>query len=87
MILGGIPYYYSFFRPDYSVAQNIDMLFFSKQGKLNGEYRRLFKSIFKNPDYLNSQPINVWRGYAFENVCFNHITQIKKALEARSIKG
>ena len=27
-----------------------------------------------------SQRINVWRGYSFENVCFNHIEQIKRAL-------
>ena len=175
MILGGIPYYYSFFRPDYSVAQNIDMLFFSKQAKLKGEYRRLFKSVFKNPDYLmeitshlatkrsgftrkellndmklkdgsvfkdaldalmasdfvekyvpfgkgsretvykltdpfclfylhfindktgldedfwqknlNSQSINVWRGFAFENVCFNHIKQIKRALEIGGVSS
>ena len=47
-----IPYYYSFFRPDYSVAQNIDMLFFEKQAKLREEYDRLFKSVFKNPVFL-----------------------------------
>ena len=29
---------------------------------------------------LSSQQIVSWRGYAYENVCFNHITQIKKAL-------
>ena len=27
-----------------------------------------------------SQSVVTWRGYAFENVCFNHIEQIKKAL-------
>ena len=27
-----------------------------------------------------AQPIVTWRGYAFENVCFNHIEQIKRAL-------
>ncbi len=27
-----------------------------------------------------SQAVVTWRGYAFENVCFNHIEQIKKAL-------
>ena len=27
-----------------------------------------------------SQEIVSWRGYAFENVCFNHVSQIKKAL-------
>jgi AAA+ ATPase superfamily predicted ATPase len=29
---------------------------------------------------VTSPPIITWRGYAFENVCFNHIEQIKKAL-------
>ena len=31
-------------------------------------------------DHLESQEVVVWRGFAFENVCFNHIKQIKKAL-------
>lgn len=29
---------------------------------------------------IDSQNIVTWRGLAFENVCFNHISQIKKAL-------
>lgn len=29
---------------------------------------------------LNTQQIVVWRGLAFENLCFNHIDQIKEAL-------
>ena len=29
---------------------------------------------------ITSQPVVTWRGYAFENVCFNHIDQIKAAL-------
>ncbi|MBQ7568717.1 ATP-binding protein [bacterium] len=29
---------------------------------------------------VTSQPVVTWRGYAFENVCFNHVEQIKKAL-------
>ncbi len=29
---------------------------------------------------IDSQPIVSWRGLAYENVCFNHIGQIKKAL-------
>jgi hypothetical protein len=28
----------------------------------------------------SAQPVVTWRGFAFENVCFNHIKQIKKAL-------
>ena len=29
---------------------------------------------------VTSHSISAWRGFAFENVCFNHINQIKKAL-------
>ncbi len=29
---------------------------------------------------VNAQPVVTWRGFAFENVCFNHIGQIKQAL-------
>lgn len=29
---------------------------------------------------VSSQSLSPWRGFAFENVCFNHIPQIKKAL-------
>lgn len=29
---------------------------------------------------ITSQALSTWRGYAFENVCFNHIEQLKKAL-------
>lgn len=29
---------------------------------------------------VTSQPVVIWRGYAFENLCFNHIPQIKRAL-------
>lgn len=32
-----------------------------------------------------SQPVTIWRGYAFENVCFNHIKQIKKALGIQGV--
>ena len=29
---------------------------------------------------IASQEVVSWRGFAYENVCFNHVTQIKKAL-------
>lgn len=32
-----------------------------------------------------SQPVAVWRGFAFENVCFNHIGQIKRALGIQGV--
>ena len=168
MVFGGIPFYLGYMDSRYSLAQNINRLFFSEKGRLKHEFDRLFDSIFVNPEvsksivrflytknagytrkeivdsniltnggrltsHLNSliacnfiikyvpfglgkrqecyklvdpfclfylhfiegqtklnekqweqsigtPPINTWRGLAFENVCFNHIEQIKKAL-------
>ena len=175
MILGGIPYYLGYLRADLSLAQNIDELFFSERPILDGEYDRLFNSIFSNPEkakkiveflhtrnkgytrkeiskgtgipsgseltkflnsvvasdfaikyisfgdgkrdecykltdpfclfYLhflkgknktgtnfwqnnmNSAPINSWRGISFENVCFQHIRQIKHTLAIEGIES
>lgn len=175
MLLGGIPYYLNYFKRGYSLAQNIDELFFSKNGQLNLEYERLFASIFTNPEMMKkiisalakktagmtrknlveitgikdggtltkalnalivsdfiekyvpfgfkkneehyklidpfcifynhfihnkkslpsdfwqregtSAEINSWRGFAFENVCFNHIPQIKEALGIRGVSS
>ena len=167
MILGGVPYYLNYFQSGESLAQNIDRILFSRQGKLRDEYHRLFASVFTNPELMkkivsqlylrnagytrseiaeqigmqdggtlsqslnaliasdfvvkyvpfgkgkkehyklvdpfcmfylhfidnrkqvdenfwqqnvSSQQVVSWRGYSYENVCFNHIPQIKKAL-------
>lgn len=50
MILGGIPYYLDYFTPAYSLAQNVDALFFRKRAKLGDEFERLFNSIFDRAD-------------------------------------
>ena len=50
MAVGGVPYYLGLFRPTESPAQGIDRLFFSENGELLKEYRRLFSSLFRNPD-------------------------------------
>ena len=38
-------------------------------------------------DNLNSGAVSAWRGYAFENVCFNHISQIKNALGITGVES
>lgn len=168
MIFGGIPYYLGYIENSMSLAQNVDRLFFSRQGVLKNEFDRLFNSVFSSPETIKSivrmlysrnagftrkeiaENLNMsdggilsknlnaliagdfvikyvpfgfskrqehyklvdpfclfylhfvqnqtrsnekywqqntsapsvvsWRGLAFENVCFNHIEQIKKAL-------
>ena len=50
MVMGGVPYYFSLLDKNKSFAENIDQLFFSKNGELKMEYRRLYGSLFRNPD-------------------------------------
>lgn len=48
MILGGTPYYLSLLRPDLSLTQNVDWLFFSENGELKREFDFLFRSLFND---------------------------------------
>lgn len=50
MILGGIPYYWSFLRKGLSVAQNIDQLMFSETAQLRDEFEALYAVLFKRPE-------------------------------------
>ncbi len=50
MILGGIPFYLDCFDPSFSLAQNIDRLFFNAKAKLGDEFDRLFTSVFDHAD-------------------------------------
>lgn len=50
MVFGGIPYYLDMLQRDKSLAQNIDMLFFSKNGRLRMEFQRLYQSLFEDSD-------------------------------------
>jgi len=54
MILGGIPFYWSLLDKGLSLAQNIDQIFFAKNGKLINEFNQLYASLFKSPElYTN----------------------------------
>jgi len=50
MILGGIPYYWSFLRKGNSVVQNIDELFFVENAKLSDEFDALYAILFNRPE-------------------------------------
>lgn len=50
MIFGGIPYYLGYYNRRYSLAQNIDALYFRENGPLHYEYERLFQSLFRNAE-------------------------------------
>ncbi len=46
MAFGGIPYYWSMLKKGESVAQSLDRLLFSQEGKLRNEFRDVFGSLF-----------------------------------------
>lgn len=46
MAMGGIPYYLEHIQTNRSVAQNIDVLFFTNTGVLRTEYHNLYRSLF-----------------------------------------
>jgi len=48
MIFGGIPYYLSLMKKQFSLAQNVDNLCFAEKGMLRNEFENLYASLFKN---------------------------------------
>lgn len=50
MVFGGIPYYLGLVNGKYSLAQNIDNLFFSQEGEMRREFSRLFKTLFSSSE-------------------------------------
>lgn len=50
MVMGGVPYYLKQLQRGKSVAQNIDEMFFQKNGRLDGEYEELYASLYSNPE-------------------------------------
>ena len=50
MILGGIPYYWSFLERGRSVAQEVDRLFFRQGAQLKDEFEALYDTLFSRPE-------------------------------------
>jgi AAA+ ATPase superfamily predicted ATPase len=50
MIMGGVPFYWSFIRKGESLSQNIDRLFFYDNAPFKNEFEALYASIFKRPE-------------------------------------
>ena len=50
MVFGGSAYYWSILDRSESLTQNIDRLFFTRNGELANEFRRLYRSLFTNPE-------------------------------------
>ena len=50
MIMGGIPFYLNLLKSSMSLSQNIDNIFFRKNGELHDEFSRLYQTLFSNSD-------------------------------------
>ena len=50
MALGGVPYYLGLLNKDESFAMNIDRLFFSEDEEFRREYKRLYSTLFNQPE-------------------------------------
>lgn len=172
MVFGGIPYYLRYIDGRYSLGENIDRLFYHKNGALKEEFEKLFASSFDNAQVTSAivkalfsrrigltreeikqaiskkdgevlsdgikalevsgfivkyvplqekkeqyyklidpfclfylrfvegkttldehfytdndadNSLNSWKGFAFENLCYNHLDQIKNALQIRGV--
>lgn len=48
MAMGGIPYYLRLLDRHFSLAQNMDRLFFNESSLLEGEFNNLYASLFRN---------------------------------------
>lgn len=54
MIIGGIPFYYSLLNVQESLVQNVDRLFFRKNGELRTEFEELYNALFSNTEKYTS---------------------------------
>lgn len=79
MAIGGVPYYMSLFDKADSPAIGLDRLFFSENGELRKEYRRLFSSLFRNPhpyleiiSLLAKNPSGLTRDEMSERLCISN---------------
>lgn len=50
MVFGGVPYYLNYLKSQYSLAQNVDIIFFNENSPLKYEFGQMFNALFKNSD-------------------------------------
>ena len=50
MLFGGVPYYLSLLRPNFSLPENVDSLIFRRGGDLSNEMTELYNALFKSAD-------------------------------------
>lgn len=94
MIFGGVPYYWSFLKKEYSLVLNIDNILFSKNAPLRDEYRYLYASIFKKPEIyikiieaLANKKIGLTREEIIKETDIANTGDLSKKLEELEVCG
>ena len=94
MVFGGVPYYWGFLRKGAGLAQNLDELLFAEDGKLRGEFGRLFRSLFKDSrmhvetlESLARRKAGKTRSEILEDVPFSDGGKFSECLEALEACG
>ena len=64
MVIGGVPYYWSFYKKGLSVPQFIDSLFYTKNAQLSNEFKYIFSSLFASPE----EYVKIIRALALKNI-------------------
>lgn len=88
MVMGGIPYYWSFLHRGESPSQAIDRIFFADDAPLANEYDSLYASLFKNPtphiaiiSALASKKSSMLRSDILQSTGLTDNTAFSKAIE------
>ena len=94
MVLGGVPYYWSFLRKGYSWSQNIDSLFFVENADLRNEFDALYSSLFRNPEpyvqivtAMSKKKVGMTRGEVANALGQDHGGTLSKILKDLELCG
>lgn len=94
MVLGGVPYYWSFLRKGYSWSQNIDSLFFTENADLRNEFDALYSSLFRNPEpyvqivtAMSKKKVGMTRGEVANALGQDHGGTLSKILKDLELCG
>ena len=94
MVFGGIPFYLDYLSSQYTLAENVDNLFFGRGGALRNEFDRLFLSSFDNAKLssaivraLAKKSIGLTRNEILQNLGYGDGETFSDALKALIVSG
>ena len=94
MVFGGIPYYLDYLDKKYSLATNIDLIFFAEEAPLKNEFEELFASLFKLSDLymaavvaLNRKKMGMTRDEIVKAVRYPDGSSVTEMLQSLELSG